>query len=88
MQTVGASRQRAPLARDSWARAAPTARARRRSKVAAMLQAAGKQAALVLPSMAAPRVPLGPSVVLMAGTLEGTSPVSTKLRPARRRIWR
>jgi hypothetical protein len=63
MHTVGARRQLAPLLRASCARAEPTARAISGSNDAAMLVAAGKHAALVLPLRSSPRVPLGPSVV-------------------------
>ena len=63
MQTVGASKQRAPFDRVSSARAWPTLYAAAMSNVAATQLAAGKHAAGVPPLKSAPRAPLGPSDV-------------------------
>lgn len=63
MQTVGASRQRAPFECVSSARAWPTLYAAAVSNVAATQLAAGKHAAGVPPLKSAPRAPLGPSDV-------------------------
>lgn len=87
MQTVGPKRHRAPLVVVSSAKAAPMRYAISVSKVEAIAQAAGKQAAVVPIENEAPRAPLGPSENLTLGMpLDGIELVVQRSLPLRRRI--
>ena len=80
MHTVGDKRQRAPLVNVSSPNASPIRRAISVSNVDAMLQAAGKQAAVLSPLILLPRAPFGPSVVCDSyQTRYGRKPLSRYL---------